>query len=120
LEKEIREVREMNRMQTFLKVVDACFTDEQIPILRQALKSGAKIYLYGRGLGKTLLTEAFRNAGYIVSEPGERTGSLGPLDVLDINGMVAFCVKNTPKERIPNVFDILLESAEEIREWVNQ
>lgn len=107
-------------MLTFLKVINTCFTEDQIPILRQALKSGVRVYLYGRGLGKSLLAEVFRNAGFIISEPGERLGSLGPLDILDVNGVIAFCVKNGPKENIPDVRGILLDCAEEIREWVNQ
>ncbi len=107
-------------MDTFLKIIDSCFTENQIPILKQTLRSGTKTYLYGHGLGKSLLAEAFRNAGYDVSEPGDREDAHGPMDMVDINGMIAFCVKNTPKERIPDVFDILLGCREGIVEWVNQ
>ena len=107
-------------MDTFLKVVSSCFTEKQVPVLKQSLRAGIPVYLYGHGLGKSLLAETFRNAGYSVSEPGDRTNALGPMDMLDVTGMVAFCVRNTPKERIPDVFDILLGCPEGIREWVNQ
>ena len=95
-------------MEIFLKVINGCFTEKQIPLLKDALRTGAKVYLYGRGLGKSLLAETFQNAGYDVSEPGDWTGSIGSLELRDEEGMIAFCVKNTPKERIPDIFDILL------------
>lgn len=107
-------------MDVFLKVINSCFTEKQIPILKLALRSGTKVYLYGRGLGKSLLAEAFQNAGYVVSEPADRMGSLGSCELRDEDGLVAICVRNTPKERIPDVFDILLGCREEIIEWVNQ
>ena len=108
------------KVETFLKVIDSCFTENQIPLLKEALRTGTKVYLYGRGLGKSLLAETFQNAGYDVSEPGDWTGSIGPLELRDEEGMVAFCIKNTPKERIPNAFDILLGCRDEIISWVNQ
>lgn len=107
-------------MEIFLGVINSCFTEKQIPILKDALRTGIKVYLYGRGLGKTLLAETFRNAGYAVSEPGDWTGSIGPLELRDEEGLIAFCVKNTPKERIPDVFDTLLGCRKGIIDWVNQ
>ncbi len=107
-------------MDTFLKIINSCFTEEQIPVLKLALRSGAKVYLYGRGLGKSLLAETFRNAGYAVLEPADCPDSIGPLELRDEEGLVAVCVRNTPKERIPDVYDILLGCPEEIAGWVNQ
>lgn len=107
-------------METFLKVINSCFTEKQIPVLKHSLRAGIPVYLYGHGLGKSLLAETFRNAGYSVSEPGDRSNALGPMDMVDVEGMVAFCVKGTPKERIPDVFDILLGCPEDIREWVSR
>ena len=78
------------------------------------------MYLYGRGLGKTLLAETFQNAGFEVSEPGDWTGSIGPLELREEEGLIAICVRNTPKEWIPGVFDILSGCREEIIAWVNQ
>ncbi len=110
----------MKGMDIFLKVIDGCFTEKQIPVLKYALRTGVSVHLYGYGLGKSLLAEAFRNAGYSVSEPADRMDAIGPCDVWDEEGMVAFCVRNTPKERIPDIFDILLGCREGIVEWVNQ
>ncbi len=107
-------------MEVYKKVIASCFTDSQIPILKQALRTGVPVYLYGHGLGKSLLAETFRNAGYNVSEPGDRLDALGPMDMVDMDGMVAFCVRNAPKERISGVFDTLLKCPDEIAEWVNQ
>ncbi len=107
-------------METFLEIIDGCFTEKQIPILKMALRSGTKVYLYGHGLGKSLLAETFQNAGYAVSEPGDHLDSLGPLELRDEEGLIAICVRNTPKKRILNVYSILLGCAEEIVEWVNQ
>ncbi len=107
-------------VQVFLKVIESCFTEKQIPILKQALRTGTKVYLYGNGLGKSLLAETFQNAGYAVSEPGDRMDSLGATELRDEEGLVAICVRNTPKERIPDIFDILLGCRDEIIEWVNQ
>lgn len=107
-------------MDIFLKVVNSCFTEKQIPVLKLALRTGTKVHLYGRGLGKSLLAEAFQNAGYAVSEPGDRLDSFGPRELRDEEGLVAICVKDTPKERIPDVFDILLGCREGIIKWVSQ
>lgn len=107
-------------MDIFFKVLNSCLTEVQIELLRQALKAGAKVYFYGVGLGKSLLAETLCNAGYDVDEPGTRVNSLGPLEVREAEGRIAFCVKNTPKERIENVFDILLGCKDGINEWVNQ
>ncbi len=107
-------------MDIFLKVVNSCFTKKQIPVLKLALRSGAKVYLYGRGLGKSLLAEAFQNAGYAVSEPADRLDSFGPCELRDEEGLIAICVRDTPKERIPDVFNILLGCREGIIEWVSQ
>lgn len=93
-------------MSVFLKVIESCFTEKQIPILKQALRIGTKVYLYGSGLGKSLLAEAFQNAGYAVSEPGDRMDSLGATELRDEEGLVAICVRNTPKERIPDRRDV--------------
>ncbi len=62
----------MTEIETFLKVVNSCFTENQVKILKLALRTGVNVYLYGHGLGKSLLAEAFQNAGYAVSEPGEK------------------------------------------------
>jgi len=119
-EKKMKEMKQGTNMETFLTIINSCFTEKQIPILKQALKSGTKIYLYGRGLGKSLLAETFQNAGYAVSEPGDWTGSLGPRELREEEGLIAICVRDNPKKRISNVFDILLGCPEEIVEWVNQ
>ncbi|WP_394526493.1 hypothetical protein [Lacrimispora sp. JR3] len=106
-------------MDVFHKVLNSCLTETQIEILRQALKAKAKVYFYGRGLGKSLLAETLKNAGYDADEPGTRLDALGPMDVQDAPNTIAFCVKNTPKETIKDVFDILLGCKNEIVEWVN-
>ncbi len=104
----------------FLKVINSCFTEKQIPVLKVALRTGTRVYLYGRGLGKSLLAEAFRNAGFDVTEPADWMDAHGPCQLRDEEGLVAVCLKNTPRERILDVFDILLGCREEIIEWVNQ
>lgn len=104
----------------FIKVLRDCLTDEQIEVLRCALKAGAKVYFYGHGLGKSLIAEVLCHAGYQADEPGTRVNALGPMEVHDEEGVVAFCVKNTPKERIPGIYNILLGCDAEIRAWVNQ
>lgn len=106
-------------MDVFLKVINSCFTEKQIAVLKLALRTGTKVYLYGSGLGKSLLAEALRNAGYAVSEPADRMDAIGPCQLREEDGLVAVCVRNTPRERIPDVFDILLGCREEIIKWVN-
>lgn len=110
----------MDKVDVFLKVINSCFTEKQIPVLKLALRTGTRVYLYGHGLGKSLLAEAFRNAGFDVSEPADWMDAHGPCQLRDEDGLIAVCVRNTPKERIPHVFDILLGCREEIIEWVNQ
>lgn len=107
-------------METFLKVLDSCLTEEQVKTLRFALKANAKVYFYGHGLGKSLITEALRNAGFDADEPGTDLNAEGPMEVRDVENTVAFCVKNTPKERIPDVYALLLGCSKEIIDWVNQ
>lgn len=104
----------------FIKVLRDCLTDKQIEVLRCALKAETKVYFYGHGLGKSLLAEVLCQAGYQADEPGTRINALGPMEVHDEEGVVAFCVKNTPKERIPGLYEILLGCDVEIRKWVNQ
>lgn len=110
----------MEGIKVFHKVLENCLTGGQIKVLRFALKTGVKVYFYGHGLGKSLLAETLVNAGFKADEPGTRLDALGPMEVHDEEGVVAFCVKDTPKERIPDIFDILLGCGDEIADWVNQ
>lgn len=116
----MRSSNEPKDMELFFKVLNDILTEKQIEVLRFALKTGAKVYFYGHGLGKSLLTEVLTNAGFAADEPGTRLNALGPMEVHDEEGVVSFCVKNTPKDQIPNIYEILLELGKEIANWVNQ
>lgn len=107
-------------MDIFLKVLDSCLTEKQIPVLKCALKEGVKVYFYGHGVGKSLLAEILNNAGFTADEPGTRINATGPLEVHDEEGVVAFCLKDTPKEVIPDIYDVLLGCGKEIAEWANR
>lgn len=107
-------------MEVFMRVLNSCLTEKQIDVLRYALKIKAKVYFYGHGLGKSLLAEVLTNAGFEADEPGTRPNVKGPMEVHDEDGTVSFCLKNTPKEFIPDVYGILLGLGKEIEAWVNQ
>lgn len=123
--KGVFEKRGEDGMAVFLEVLSNCMTEEQVEVLRQALKKGMPVYFYGgEGSGKSLLAETFINAGFKADEPGLHENPYnGAMSVYDMEGTVAFCLKKNTTNSSPrefNIFDFLLGCSAQIIEWVNQ
>lgn len=107
-----------DKIMTWDKFLNDLLTKEQILVLREALRVNAKVYFYGKGLGKSVIAEVLQSFGYRASEPGMRLVSC-QCDVPIDKGYICFEVKNkTPKTLNIYLRKQLRSQKESFMKWV--
>lgn len=92
-------------------------TEKQQKVLRAALRSGFPVYFYGRGLGKSTITQFLKEAGIKADEPGSHPEADGPEFRPEMTGLF-LKVKDSEKRPVPELLETLRGQVESFKNWV--
>ncbi len=107
-----------SEIKTWSEFLNELLEEKQILAFKDALRTGAKVYFYGSGLGKSVIVDVLQSLGYEASEPSMHIG-FNCSDIPKGNEYICFEVKNmAPKKLIIDLREQLRSQKNEFIEWV--
>lgn len=92
-------------------------TEKQQRVLKVALQDGLLVYFYGRGIGKSTITQFLKEAGFKADEPGLHLEADGPEFRPEMTGLF-LKIKDSKKRPVPELLETLRGQVESFKNWV--